>query len=347
VITSFKSPSSNPTGLAFDGVYLWNADSNSDRIYKIQAESVEASRLSISGSQLSGSDVIVEASDINLADTAITGPTTFSGQASLVNTVVNKAYSPVERAFSVGRNSRVQVSWYIDATTKDLSAYPVRNAEVEVRQLFTDELVTSGNTGPDGKVRLTALAETITLELAEFIGNYKVLAKYWYLGKEYVSEPKGIALKKNETMAITLPLRYDRTPPSIERPVINPQVIFYNTTVTISSKVTDTESGVTEVTLGYRKDSGEWVPMVMPISGLLTYVATIPPQPEGTAIALYVEASDVIGNKAVNDNNGKYYTYKVAVPETALAGVIVLCMVGLRRVGRDHNRHRSQVRCRL
>jgi DNA-binding beta-propeller fold protein YncE len=35
VIESFASPGSNPSGLTFDGTYLWNADSSSNRIYKL------------------------------------------------------------------------------------------------------------------------------------------------------------------------------------------------------------------------------------------------------------------------------------------------------------------------
>ena len=35
VISSFASPSTYPRGLAFDGTYLWNADSNTDIIYKL------------------------------------------------------------------------------------------------------------------------------------------------------------------------------------------------------------------------------------------------------------------------------------------------------------------------
>ena len=35
VIDSFDSPGSAPRGLAFDGTYLWNADSSNDKIYKL------------------------------------------------------------------------------------------------------------------------------------------------------------------------------------------------------------------------------------------------------------------------------------------------------------------------
>jgi len=35
IIDTFASPGPGPTGLAFDGTYLWNADSNMDKIYKL------------------------------------------------------------------------------------------------------------------------------------------------------------------------------------------------------------------------------------------------------------------------------------------------------------------------
>jgi len=35
IIDSFDSPGSGPSGLTFDGTYLWNADSTTDRIYKL------------------------------------------------------------------------------------------------------------------------------------------------------------------------------------------------------------------------------------------------------------------------------------------------------------------------
>ena len=35
VISSFSSPGNKPTGLAWDGHYIWNADTETNKIYKI------------------------------------------------------------------------------------------------------------------------------------------------------------------------------------------------------------------------------------------------------------------------------------------------------------------------
>ena len=41
VITSFSVPGSSPHGLAWDGKFLWNTDTNSDQLYKLSPQTGE------------------------------------------------------------------------------------------------------------------------------------------------------------------------------------------------------------------------------------------------------------------------------------------------------------------
>ena len=61
IIDSFDSPGSSPKGLAFDGTYLWVADDSDDKIYKWVTQGVNI------GSSVSQTFTIISNGDENLA----------------------------------------------------------------------------------------------------------------------------------------------------------------------------------------------------------------------------------------------------------------------------------------
>ncbi len=98
--------------------------------------------------------------------------------------------------------------------------------------------------------------------------------------------------------------------------------------------VTDNQS-VNNVTIVYTTDN--WQSANSSITAAYnstTHVATaqIPSLTLGGHVAYYIVAFDNNGNRAVNDNNGSYFTYDVPAPSptsvTTLAFVGVLAAVG-------------------
>lgn len=135
----------------------------------------------------------------------------------------------------------------------------------------------------------------------------------------------------------------DNTPPTIYAPTQVPPASNVSSLqdVEVIADVTDLESGVREVLLGYTTNNGlTWENETMLLnstSGL--YEGTIPGQPFGTAVQYRITAYDNAGNVAIEDNAGEYYTY-VVIPEFMpltflfqlfFATAIVLILVGARK----------------
>jgi hypothetical protein len=98
--------------------------------------------------------------------------------------------------------------------------------------------------------------------------------------------------------------------------------------VTVFVMVFDMESPLENVTLLYAvNDSSSWtlVPMTFNIS-LKLYEAVIPGQPESTCVKYKIVAFDKVGNKAEQDNFGKYFTY-VVIPENISVTVLFILMI--------------------
>jgi parallel beta-helix repeat protein len=112
----------------------------------------------------------------------------------------------------------------------------------------------------------------------------------------------------------------DTTKPSIGTVSQVPTVPIDGVNVTITVNVTDAESGVCNVTISYKANSGLWTNVSMSKTGN-TWEGKIPGLPYGTNVTYKIIAYDNAGNFAVDDNAGRYYVYTV-VPE--FPAVIVL-----------------------
>jgi parallel beta-helix repeat protein len=120
---------------------------------------------------------------------------------------------------------------------------------------------------------------------------------------------------------------WDVEPPSISDLSQYPEIPDDLETVTITVIVTDTESGVHNVTLSYSTDGGEnWTNVTMQKTTGDTYQGEILGQPAGTHVQYKIIAYDNIGNPAVEDNAGSYYVYTV-IPEFPSAIVLLLLML--------------------
>jgi hypothetical protein len=126
----------------------------------------------------------------------------------------------------------------------------------------------------------------------------------------------------------TVSFTVDNTPPVINTPTQNPTAgnVQPNQQVKITVNVTDSTSGVKNVTLFYTNDT-VWhsVEMVYnSTSGL--WEATIPGDAQGAQIKYTIEAYDNAENLAVNDNAGDYFTYTV-IPEFQSIMLILFLMI--------------------
>ncbi len=93
--------------------------------------------------------------------------------------------------------------------------------------------------------------------------------------------------------------------------------------------VTDTESGVHNVTLSYSTDGGEtWNNVTMQKTTGDTYQGEIPGLPAGTHVQYKIIAYDNVGNPAVEDNAGEYYVYTV-IPEFPTLISMLLVLIAL------------------
>jgi parallel beta-helix repeat protein len=118
----------------------------------------------------------------------------------------------------------------------------------------------------------------------------------------------------------------DTTPPVIGTVSQNPKVPGDGVPVTITVNVTDTQSGVGNVTISYRMNSGSWTNVSMSKLTGDTWEGEIPGLPGGTNVTYKIIAYDNAGNLAVNDNAGKYYVYTV-VPEFPAAIILPLFII--------------------
>ena len=127
------------------------------------------------------------------------------------------------------------------------------------------------------------------------------------------------------------PPETDTIPPFIGTPTQDPpsDAVMPEQEVTVMVEVTDSQSGVKNVTLLYTTDNGtSWDAEAMEYnstSGL--YQATIPPQPLGTWVKYKIIAYDNAENPAVNDNAGEYYVYQVIQELSAAVLVMIISLV--------------------
>ena len=110
--------------------------------------------------------------------------------------------------------------------------------------------------------------------------------------------------------------------PSIGTPTITPVAPGAYDTVTVHVNVTSVRSTIKNVTITYTTDNWKSVNRTIlatynGTTGLAT--AQIPPLNSGGVVAYYIVSYDNVGNKAVNNNNGAYFSYLVTVPPSPLS----------------------------
>jgi hypothetical protein len=124
----------------------------------------------------------------------------------------------------------------------------------------------------------------------------------------------------------------DTTPPTISTPTISPASPTYSDTVTISVNVTDTGSGVKNVSITYTTDNWKTTNKTLAASyNINTHIATaqISPLPYGGHVEYYIVAFDNAGNKALNNNSGNYFAYDLAPPWYLSSNMWLLVILAL------------------
>jgi hypothetical protein len=120
----------------------------------------------------------------------------------------------------------------------------------------------------------------------------------------------------------------DPNPPTIRFPSRTPSDdVVPGQIVVISVNVTDTQSGVKNVTLYFTITNGStWENRLMTLNtSTALYEDAIPGQQANTLVKYKIRACDNAGNVAVEDNAGQYYVYAV-IPEFPSAMILPLLM---------------------
>ena len=120
----------------------------------------------------------------------------------------------------------------------------------------------------------------------------------------------------------------DDSPPSIQAPSIEPMEPSDVQAVSVKVTVSD-NLYVEKVYLFFRFDGSSWKCIELKRAGDL-FEGYIPSLPAGSKVEFYIVAYDILGNKAVNDNDGKYFTYTVKYSSTSfhisLIGIVLALM---------------------
>ncbi|MEM0358336.1 MAG: family 10 glycosylhydrolase [Candidatus Bathyarchaeia archaeon] len=118
-----------------------------------------------------------------------------------------------------------------------------------------------------------------------------------------------------------LPPHSEEFPPEISEPIREPVEAQPNQPVNITVNVTDYQTRVRNVTLWYKANNGTWWITTMKRTCQNTYHATIPGYEYCTNITYRIEACDIVGNKAIKDNE-----YHV-VPEYSSTALYLLIII--------------------
>ncbi|MEM2147908.1 MAG: hypothetical protein QXJ94_04820 [Candidatus Bathyarchaeia archaeon] len=148
---------------------------------------------------------------------------------------------------------------------------------------------------------------------------------------------------ENEENIKTQTVYLDSVEPSIDTPTRYPSgEIEIGQAVKISVNATDSGSGIKEVILQYSLNNGaSWTNVNMTYNSTSNlYERIIPAQSTNLTVKYAVYASDNVGNGAVNNNSGQYYSYYV-IPEFSLVmliAILVLSSLPVAILNRKHNK---------
>jgi hypothetical protein len=137
--------------------------------------------------------------------------------------------------------------------------------------------------------------ESITGVVYHVYGNYTLLGR----------KPEDLVLA---TGAPLIGYSYSPTPPQPED------------TVTVDITIVD-DGTITEATLYYQLNGGEFMDLPLVHLGGASYRGTIPPQPVGTIVGFYITATDDIGQTSYEPENAPDETIDYTVVESILATI--------------------------
>ncbi len=165
--------------------------------------------------------------------------------------------------------------------------------------------------------------------LLDFTDNGKVYTLIAYSGHSFIK----LTLTFDISHLLTLNFSQastDDSPPIIQAPTIEPSEPSDVQAVSIKVTVSD-NLYVEKVYLFFKVGNGPWKSIELKRAEGDTFIGAIPALPAGSEIKFYIVAYDILGNKAVNDNSGKYYTYTVKYATTSfqlsLLGIILTLMI--------------------
>lgn len=120
-------------------------------------------------------------------------------------------------------------------------------------------------------------------------------------------------------------------PPVIGTPAISPSAPTSQNVVTITVNVTATRNPVNNVTVVYTTDNWHNTNTTVPASYNATVsrlaTAHIPALTSGGHVEFYIVSYDTLGNRAVNNNSGSYFSYDVSSPTAATIGWITTAAI--------------------
>lgn len=127
----------------------------------------------------------------------------------------------------------------------------------------------------------------------------------------------------------------DTTPPVIGTPTVQPTAPRPTDNATITVTVTDPDSPVYTVLIYYTIDNWKTTNTTIGASYNATTMQATTQMPQeigGTHVQYYIVAFDPSGNRAVNNNNGAYYGYTVALSPTANTSAYLVLGLGIAMV---------------
>ena len=133
---------------------------------------------------------------------------------------------------------------------------------------------------------------------------------------------KIVAMDRHNNIDVkTIIIIIDNTPPIIANVEVG-SLYRESEEIGVVAYVDDETSGVSIVYLWYRRNNGSWVKITMTYDGE-KWVATIPKQPCGAIVELYIEAYDRAGNKA----QSQIYKFKITMSYTKLILIVTAIAV--------------------
>jgi hypothetical protein len=176
----------------------------------------------------------------------------------------------------------------------------------------------------DSQISLSAIDEETGVKAT----YYQIDAKQWQIYSQpfnlsslgdgaHTIQFYSIDYFENEEDVKTQTVYLDSTGPSIDAPMRYPSGdVEVGQAVKISVNVTDLGSGIKEVILQYSLNDGvSWTNISMTYNNISNlYEGTIPAQSTNLMVKYAIYASDNVGNSAVNNSSGQYYSYSV-IPE--------------------------------